>query len=201
AGLRNVDADLAMAVSRGLGMAELPEPVRPAREPNRELPASPALSIAKNGPDSFKGRRVGVLVTQDADAFALNAVRTAAAQQGVQVEIVAPAVAGVSMSDGTTVVADQKIDGAPSVLYDAVVVLASEQGATSLSHDPAARDFVTDAYAHFKFIGYTAPAVEFFKAAALNGLSDDDGIVDLDAVGAEDFLRRCVRLRHWDRSL
>jgi len=128
-------------------------------------------------------------------------VRTAAFERGVQVEIVAPAVAGVTMSDGSTVVADQKIDGAPSVLYDAVVVLASDQGAGSLAHDPAPRDFVTDAYAHCKFIGYTAPDAVLFEAAGLDALSDD-GLVDLDAAGAAgDFLNRCGRLRQWNRSL
>ena len=50
--------------------------------------------------------------------------------------------------------ADQKIDGAPSVLYDAVIVITTKNGATALAAMPAARDFVTDAYAHCKFIGY-----------------------------------------------
>ena len=63
--------------------------------------------------------------------------------------------------------ADQKIDGAPSVLYDAVVLLASKQAAPRSLASPAARDFVTDAYAHCKFIGYTGDAAPLFEAAGL----------------------------------
>ena len=71
--------------------------------------------------------------------------------------MVAAKIGGATGSDGSLVSADQKLDGAPSVLYDAVVMLASEPGAADLAGIPAARDFVTDAYAHCKFIGYTAP--------------------------------------------
>ena len=145
AGLRNVDEALAQAVADGLGLAELPEAIAPARPPITDLPASPALSIAANGPDSFAGRKIGVLVSDGVDVDVLGGLRTDAESQGVVVELVAPAVGGVTGSDGTLITADQKVDGGPSVLYDAVVVLTSEKGVDTLSGHPAARDFVTDA--------------------------------------------------------
>src|SRR6201981_2416714 len=60
AGLRNVGDDLAGAVAEGLGLAELPAAIAPAREPVHDLPASPALSILANGPDSFARRKNGI---------------------------------------------------------------------------------------------------------------------------------------------
>jgi catalase len=198
-GLRNVDEDLASAVSRGLGLAELPDRVPPAREPKRDLKPSPSLSILSNGPESFAGRKIGVLVTENAEAQMLESIRLAGERQQVVTEVVATTVAGVTLSDGSTVVADQKIDGAPSVLYDAVVVLASDDGATVLARDPAARDFVTDAYAHRKFIGYSPQAMTLFEAAGLGSLFDD-GFVDMKAVDVEDFLDRCAQLRYWSRT-
>src|SRR5436305_3001094 len=60
AGLRNAHEDLAGAVAQGLGI-ELPEASAPARTPIEDLAPSPALSILKNGPDSFAGRKIGVL--------------------------------------------------------------------------------------------------------------------------------------------
>ncbi len=63
-------------------------------------------------------------------------------------EIVSPEVGGVEASDGTWIEAKQMIDGGPSVLYDAVAVLASEEGAALLAKEAAARDFVADAFAH-----------------------------------------------------
>jgi catalase len=200
AGLRNVGDDLARAVTEGLGLPELPEAIPPAREPVGDLPASPALSILANGPGSFAGRKIGILVTAGADAGKLTELRSAAEQEQVNVELVAPAVGGVETSDGSRVPADQKIDGGPSVLYDAVVVLASEAGARDLAMLPAARDFVSDAYAHCKFIGYAGDPTPLFVAAGVGGLMDD-GFVSLNEHPAAGFIARCAELRYWPRAM
>jgi catalase len=201
AGLRNVDEDLARYVAGNLGLAEYPEPVPAAREPNRDLPASPALSILENGPGSFAGRKIGVLATDGADASVLGALRAAAGQEGTAVEFVTPTVGGIETSDGDRIKGDQKVDGGPSVLYDAVVVLPSAAGVTALARDPAARDFVTDAYAHCKFIGYVADAMPLLEATGLRELMDG-GFVELGANGkdAEGFIGKCRQLRFWDRQ-
>jgi catalase len=199
AGLRNVHEDLARPVAAGLGLPDLPEPLPPAREPAGDLPASPALSILANGPDSFAGRKLGILVSHGADAGKLAELTSAAEQAQVSVEIVAPAVGGVEASDGQRVSADQEIDGGPSVLYDAVVVLGSKQGTPLLASSPAARDFLTDAFAHCKFIGFTGDAAPLFDAAGLAGLLDD-GFADLGQLSAADFLSRCAQLRFWPRQ-
>ena len=94
AALRNVDEDLARSVADGLGLAELPDALPPAREPVRDLAASPALSILANGPDSFAGRKLGILVTDGADTAKL---ASAAEEAKVNVELVAPAVGGIDI--------------------------------------------------------------------------------------------------------
>ena len=201
AGLRNVDEQLAQQVADGLGLASLPDALPAARPPVTDLVESPALSIVANGPDSFAGRKLGVLVTEGTDAAVLAALRDAAGQQQVTVELVAPAVTGVTLSDGTTVDADQKLQGGPSVLFDAVALLPGTGAAAVLATVPAARDFVSDAVAHCKFIGYGEPAIALFAAY---GLADqvDDGFIRLDAgSSAKEFLRRCGQLRFWDREL
>ena len=198
AGLRNVDEALAQDVADGLGLAELPEAVTPARPPIPDLPASPALSISANGPVTFAGRKIGVLVTDGVDSDVLGGLRADAESQGVVVEIVAPVVGGVTGSDGSLVTVHQKVDGGPSVLFDAVVVLTSEQGVATLSGHPAARDFVTDAFAHAKFIGYTEAASPLFAAAGLTEF--DDGFVELGPDGSN-FIWRCAELRYWDRDV
>ncbi|HEY0934143.1 MAG TPA: catalase [Trebonia sp.] len=202
AGLRNVDEDLAAAVAEGLGLRDLPAAAEPARPPRRDLPPSPALSILGRGPDSFAGRKLGILVTNGADAAALAALRSAAADAGATVEIIAPAVGGVDISDGTRVTAGQQVDGAPSVLYDAVAILASPGGARALAARPAARDFVTDAVAHCKFIAYTSGAAGLFDAAGLpaDPAGADAGFVNLNDRTPAEFLTRCRQLRYWDRE-
>jgi catalase len=200
AGLRNVDEDLARAVADGLGLKEMPEAAEAARPPIRDLPASPALSILANGPDSFADRKIGVLVSDGIDAAKLADLRSAADAEQVSVELVAPVVGGIQASDGNLMPADQKIDGGPSVLYDAIIVLASKTGAPALAALPAARDFVTDAYAHCKFIGYVAEATPLFEATGLSSLMDG-GFVSLDDHPAADFIARCAGMRFWDRQL
>jgi catalase len=199
AALRNVHEDLARSVADGLGLPELPDPLPAAREPITDLAASPALSILANGPGSFAGRKLGILVSDGVEAGKLAELTSAAEQAQVNVEIVAPVVGGVEASDGQRVPADQKIDGGPSVLYDAVVVLGSKQGAPLLAVLPAARDFVADAFAHCKFIGFTGDSAPLFEAAGLASLLDD-GFADLGQLSAADFLSRCAQLRFWPRQ-
>ena len=47
------------------------------------------------------------------------------------------------------------------MLFDAVAVLVSEEGAALLARDAAAKDFVTDAFGHCKFIAMTAQSSLF----------------------------------------
>jgi catalase len=200
ASLRNVDDDLARAVAGGLGLERLPRALPAARKPVLDLPPSPALSILANPPETFAGRKLGVLLSDGADAKILAGLRAAAAEEGANVELVAPAIGGIEASDGERVVADQKIDGGPSVLYDAVVLLVSDDGAAKLAGNPAARDFVTDAFAHCKLIGYVDAARELFEATGLSGMIDD-GFVEIDSADAAGgFLERCRALRTWDRE-
>jgi catalase len=198
AGLRNVHEDLAQAVADGLGLTELPEPLPAAREPRTDLPESPALSILLNGPESFAGRKLGILMTEGVDAGVLAALREEAERRDVNVELIAPAVGGVTASDGSRIEADQKLDGAPSVLYDAVAILAN--GDAGLADLPPARDFVSDAFAHCKFIGHTDGAATLFEAVGL-GDKLDGGFVALgngDSAGA--LFDACAALRYWDRE-
>ena len=197
--LVNIDTDLAQSVADGLGMGELPPAANPAVAPNRDLPPSDALSILKNGPESFKGRKLGILVTDGADAALLGELQNAAAAMGAVVELVAPTVGGVTLSDGKLMPAHHKIDGGPSVLFDAVVLLVAEEGVLGLTKLPPARDFVADAYAHYKFIGFTPAALKLITKV---GISEelDDGFVTLErAADARTFLQTCSALRFWDR--
>ncbi|CCW18247.1 Catalase [Sphingobium indicum BiD32] len=198
--LLNIDATLAQTVANGLGLA-LPDPAQAARPTMMDLPPSDALSILKNGPDSFKGCKLGILLTDGADAAIFNALVKAVDKEGAVYEVVAPKIGGVTLSDGTAVAAKQKIDGGPSVLFDAVAVVASEEGAGLLAIDAAAKDFVTDAFAHCKYIGLTAQAQALFEKA---GIADDLDEACLPLATAKDagaFLTACRALRHWPREL
>ncbi|MGZ8997796.1 MAG: catalase, partial [Allosphingosinicella sp.] len=199
--LRNIDQDLAATVATGLGLEAMPPAAPAAVKTRTDLPASDALSIVKNGPASFKGRKLGIYVTDGSDAALLNALIAAVKKEKAAYEIVAPHIGGATLSDGSKVAAHQKIDGGPSILYDAVAVIPSEAGAAKIAGDAASQDFVRDAFGHCKFVGYTAPTTALFeKAGIANDL--DDGFIALAKAGdAARFIAACRDLRFWQREL
>jgi len=201
ANLRNVDEAFAMAVSDGLGLAVLPPAATPARPPISDLAPSPALSILRNSPGTFEGRKLGILVTDGTDARLLAALTAAAEAEGAVVELVGPNIGGIVASDKSHHPVQQKIDGGPSVLYDAVAVIPSTSGAELLSALGPAKDFVSDAHAHCKFVGYNTAAGALFDATGLTA-SMDAGYIALDAkkATATNFVKSCRQLRYWDRE-
>ena len=198
--LLNIDAKLAQTVADGLGLP-LPDPAQAARPTMMDLPPSDALSILKNGPDSFKGRKLGILLTDGAEAAIFNALVKAVDKEAAVYEVVAPKIGGVTLSDGTAVAAKHKIDGGPSVLFDAVAVVASQEGAALLAIDAAAKDFVTDAFAHCKYIGLTAQAQALFEKAGIADALDEACLPLATAKDAGAFIAACRALRHWPREL
>jgi catalase len=198
--LLNVDDQLADRVAAGLGLESKPKAAVPARQPLTGLKESPALSIMRNRPKSFHGRKVGALVTDGADANLIEALRKALGQEGALIEFVAPAIGGVKASDDSLIVAGQTIDGGPSVLYDAVALFVSDDGAKKLATNGAARDFVSDAFMHAKFIGYTK-AAEPLLDKVISSADRDAGFIALNGVDdAAKFVRTCRQLRFWDRE-
>ena len=198
--LLNVDQQLAQKVAEGLRLKELPSPAEPARPVVTNLPPSPALSIVGNPPNTFKGRKLGILVSDGVDAALLGAVADAFEAEGAMVKLVAPMVGGVEASDGSWIPAHEKIDGGPSVVFDAIAVLLSEPGAMLLADEATARDFVADAFAHCKFIGFNSAAAPLLEKAGIAAMRDS-GVVELNrAEDAKGFLTACRQLRLWERE-
>ncbi|WP_416066495.1 catalase [Rhizobium sp. ZK1] len=197
--LINIDETLAKKVAAALGIAEMPRPADAAMPTRQDLPPSPALSIIERGPKRFEGRKLGLLVTDGSDAALVKAVSTAITGEMGLVEVIAPKVGGVTLSDGSFLEAQQMIDGGPSVLYDAVAVLPGEEALADLIKEAAARDFVADAFAHCKFIGYTAAALALMKKAGVEDL--DEGTIELaSAKDAKAFAAELGKLRVWARE-
>jgi catalase len=196
--LLNVDDALAKRVADGLGLQDMPKPAEPARPVIKDLQASPALSIVKNGPENFKGRKIGVLAADGTDAKLLAALKKAAADEGTLVECVAPRIGGFTDSGGSLHPAQQKVNGGPSVLYDAVAILLPADGAKLLAEEAAVKDFVSDAFAHAKFIAYTEAAMPLLTKA---GIKPDGGVIPLKTAGdAAAFIAQCRELRLWKRE-
>ncbi|POF29427.1 catalase [Roseibium marinum] len=198
--LLNVDEALADKVMEGLRLKGRPKPADAAMKPRDDLKVSPKLSIVLNGPESFAGRKLGVLLTDGVDMDVIDGLKKALEKEGAEIEFIAPMIGGAEASDGTWIEAQQKIDGGPSVLYDAVAILTSKDGVKDLINMPEARDFAADAFAHCKYIAYSAEARPLLEKAGI--WSDlDDGCRELSKRGdGQEFIKSCRALRFWERA-
>jgi catalase len=197
--LLNIDETLAAKVAAALGIADMPKPADAAMPTRQDLEPSAALSIIERGPKRFEGRKLGLLVTDGSDAGLIGAITGAITGEKGVVEIIAPKIGGVTLSDGSFLEAQQMIDGGPSVLYDAVAVLAAEDAMPDLLKESTARDFVADAFAHCKFIGYAAPVLALMRKAGIEDL--DEGTVEIgSAKDIEAFVAELGKLRVWARE-
>ncbi len=190
--LRNVDDDLARRVADGLGM-DLPSRA-PAARPTKDMPRSPALQIIGKMKPTLEGRTVGILVTDGSNRKAVDALVKATEKAGATPNIIAPKIGGAKMSDKSNLAADHKLGGAPSVLFDAVAIVVSEDGASDLGSESAAIDFVRDAFGHLKAIAVDEGGSALLELA---GIEADDGVVDAKDTRA--FIARAMT-RQWDRE-
>jgi catalase len=196
--LLNIDNKLAEQVALGLGLQTMPDAAEAALDTRQDLPVSDALSILKNAPNTFKGRKLGILVSDGFDAETFNLLTQSLKEEGASYEVIAAQVGGAKNSNGEIVEADQVINGGPSVLYDAIVLLTTNEGAKNFAEIPEAKDFVSDAYAHMKYIGFSDKATPLIEATGLNGQLDD-GWLDLNKISASEFVSKIRNLRYWSR--
>jgi catalase len=193
ANLGNVDADLAKRVAAGLNVP-LPAASPAVAQPYDTKP-SPALRIVGKYPETLMGRTIGLLVTDGADGALVAALRKAAEAEGATVKIVAPKIGGVTLKSGKVLAADGQLAGSPSVIFDAVALILSEDGCADLLGESAATDFVANAFAHLKAIGYTIASRPLLEKA---GVKPDAGVVDLK--GAVEAFLKPARTRQWARE-
>jgi catalase len=195
--LKLVHGDLCAGVEGALGMEGMADTLTPAVAP-RTLKPSPALSIVQKAQPTLQGRKLGILVTDDSDAGLVAELRKAAKAEGAAIEIVAPKIGGVVLDDGSALPADHALSGAPSVMFDAVAVLVSEEGCDMLLNEAAAIDWLRDAFGHLKVIGHVSAAGPLLDKAAIE---PDAGVVGLEGRGAvKAFIAAARQQRIWDRE-
>jgi catalase len=198
--LLNIDETLATTVAQKLGFQSMPKPADAAMPTRQDLEPSPALSIVERGPKRFEGRKLGILVTDGVDANLLKSVTDAITHEKAVFEVIAPKVGGVTASDGSRVEAHHMIDGGPSVLFDAVVLLTSHQAIDDLVKEATARDFVADAFQHCKYIGYDQSALPLLEKAGIAGQLDEGTVPLSDSKDVVAFVEDLGKLRVWGRE-
>ena len=191
--LRHIEEDLAQRVASALGMAEMP-PAPAAAVAVQELAPSPALQLIGKMKDTLEGRVIGLLVANGSDAESIDAVSKAVIAAGAKVKMVAPIVGEAKLADGSRLKIDGQLAGTPSVLFDAVAIILSEEAGALLSKEAAALDFVRDAFGHLKAIGVDKGGEALLKTA---GINKDTGVM---AIGALERFIAAAKTRQWERE-
>jgi len=158
------------------------------------LALSPALQIIGKMKDTLMGRAIGILIADGSDGAVIAKIKAAATNAGATVKIVAPKVGGAKLANGAMLAVDGQLAGTPSVLFDAVAVILSDEGAKELSMEGAAIDFVRDAFGHLKAIAVDKDGRALLKMA---NVGQDAGVVD---ASDENAFIAAAKTRQWDRE-
>ena len=124
--LRHIEESLAKRIANALALEKMPSaPAVAASVQDREL--SPALQIIGKMKSTLDGRVIGILVSDGSNGAVIDEVRKAATEAGAKVKIVAPK-GGAKLANGSLLEADGQLESMPSVLFDAIAVILSDEG-------------------------------------------------------------------------
>jgi catalase len=174
--LNIIDRTLGETVADELGMTGEAIAAKPAIMPI-DLDPSPALRLYGKYKPTLKGRRVGLLLAPGFNLKLKDALVAAIKKERAAAAIIALKVGGVEDSTGTKHAAEMALRGSPSILFDAVAVLAGPAGDEALSSSPDAVGFLMDACRHLKAIGLSGVPELAGKAHAV-------GPVGITEIGA-----------------
>jgi catalase len=191
----NVSTYLAEQIAAGLGLRA------PQNTRGEAITAtSPALS-QENTVRSPATRKVAVLAV-DGFAFSeLNALLNSLTEAGITPEIVSTHLGEIKSAEGKGVDAVHTFLTSDSVLFDAVLVAGGEQNINSLKLNKEAKEFINEAYGHYKAIGAVNEGVELFAASGILNPTADSGVVAIKGEDASSFIEAIAKHRHWTREV
>jgi len=218
--LNEIDSELAERVASGLGLA-VKQRVKPLnqsvpadgdiadfqpRNGKRTLKPSTQLSIVRSGLEkaSVRTRKVAILAADGCDDADLNGMLQALAAEGALAKIVAPRLGYLRTAEGQLVKIHFSLLTASSVLFDAVYVAAGDQSVAALKTDPAASEFVFEAYKHAKAIATSGAGAQLLEASGIlkNSTLDDEAVLagkNGDELRSK-FIAAIAKHRNWKRE-
>jgi len=195
--LVNIAAELAQGVATQTGIAiapigdkknptpSAPSPAGPLNPKAKEL-VSPALSMDRPVP-SVKGAKVAILAGEACDGKQVKRATAILSAQGVAAEVVAAHAGIIHGNGGEEIMVNRAAPNAPSVIYDAVIIVGGAS-APVLASDGLAIHFVNEAYRHGKPIGAIAEGELVLEACRFEDREADNGIFLGDASAVADGL-------------
>jgi catalase len=191
-----IDKVLADTVIGNLGAEGKADKITPAKAPV-DLEPSPALRLYGKTKPTLEGRKVGILLGAGFDDKLKRDVVTQIENEGAKAAVVAAKIQGEMDADGQLHAADMALRASPSVLFDAVVILAGPDGDKKLTADPNAQAFLMDAKRHCKAVGFSGIPGLTKKV----GVAEEPGIMELTGKGGvKAFIAAGKTGRFWERE-
>ena len=191
-----IDSGLGVQVATALGMQGKAMIASPAVKPV-DIALSPALRLYGKYKPTLRGRKIGLLLGAGFKPKVMEAMQAAIEKEGATVAIIACKVGGVLDAEGKSHSVDAALSGSPSIMFDAVGVMAGPAGDRELAADPDAVGFLMDAKRHLKAIGVSG--VPGLSAKA--DVSDLPGVVDVGAAkGLATFVTTARGGKVWERE-
>ena len=124
-------------------------------------------------------------------------LQAALKKEGASLKLVAPRIGKLK---GNGLEPDMTVEGGPSVLFDAVVLLPSGDGTKALLDMAAAVNWVRDAFGHLKAIGFTPEARPLLDKAGVEP-GAKLGVISLEnGRGLDAFIAVAKKHKVWDRE-
>lgn len=199
----NVDLHLAEQIALGVGATP------PTKGPSIEVTkSSPALS-QENTVKTARTRHVAILVEKGFNYSEVTQFIATLKEAGLHSEVISTHKGMIESADGNKLEVDNTFLTVDSVLYDAIFVASGKDNVNQLMLMKDARQFIADAYRHFKTIGSIGEGLELITAAGVPAIDleqSEIGIIHVEATEdlngfAKDFINSVAKHRHWNRTI
>lgn len=196
--LLHIDELLAKKVATQLGIDKMLKACDTAASLVPLKPSS-KLSILNNNSQILKGRKVGVLINDGVDSVLFKKLINSLESEHMSYTLISPKVGGFLLNDNSQLPTHEKFGGAPSCLFDAVVLFINADDPLVFKNAKT-HEFVSDAYLHNKYIAYLPSATSLINHSPFIKKMDD-GFQELDDQDSiNEFLLKCKNLRFWPRN-
>lgn len=171
------------------------------REPNTKT--SDALSMENTVKDTIKSRKIGFILANGVDEKAVNSLKTKLEAKGATVEMIAPSVAAVKTSDGSSVIPKHSLTSTSSACFDALYICAGEQSSKELmasENKQNVLNFINETYKHCKALYFGNGTETIYDSSNVSMKKHEDPAVVTweNKKSDEQFITAISRHRVWE---
>ncbi|UMQ43412.1 catalase [Chryseobacterium sp. Y16C] len=174
-----------------------------SEEKEPEVKISEALSMQNTIKNTIKGRKIGFIVAGGVDAGTSNEVKTKLEEKGATVELIAPSLASLRTSDGSTLIPKHSLTSTASVCFDALYIAGGEDAVKELlipENKHLVLYFINEAYKHCKAIYFDEGTLPLYMNSNVGARAHEDPAIITweDKNGAEKFINAIAKHRVWE---